>query len=220
MSEPDTGPSWDVDRRDAPPRPSVATDFAPEPPIERPRRVAIAMWLVFVAAVIFVGLTVLAGLRLGEVREAVTAALPSDLEEDYTASEIRRAVRVLIGAVAGLGLLLTVMQVLAIVSVAKRRNTTARVLFITVLVLYLPVAAVGPSVRSFGAYDTALSGLAVASLLVAMILICTPAVTRWWRQPDRRGPLPLLRPEDGLDIAPEGQRPGEGADTDPPINRS
>ena len=196
MSQPDPGPSWDVDRWGAPKRPSFASNFTPEPPIERPRRVVVATWLVLVAVLIFLVLTALAAWRFGDVRATVTEALPSDLEDDYTAGEIRRAVRVLIAVVAGLGLLLTLMQALTIRSVARRRSGSARVLFVLSVVLYVPVAVLSTSIRALGRYDLAATALAILCLLVAVVLVCMPAVSAWWRQPDRREPAPLIRSEE------------------------
>lgn len=208
MSQPDPGPSWDVDRWGAPKRPSFASNFTPEPAIERPRRITVASWLVLAAAVIFLALTALAAWQFGEVRDTVTEALPSDLEADYTAGEIRRAVRVLIGVVAGLGLLLTLMQVLTIRSVSRRRSGSARVLFVVSVVLYVPVAVISTSIRALGRYDPAATTVAVLCLLIAVVLVCTPTVSAWWRQPDRRDPAPLIPREE---TAP-GESPVSSAD--------
>ena len=195
MTEPDTGPSWDVDRRSAPQRPSLTTNFTPDPPRARPRRVMVALWLVLAAALIFVVLTAIAGWRFGDVRDAVIAALPADLEEDYTDAEVRRAARVLIGALAGIGLVLTLVQVFTMRSITRRPNTSSRIVFVIAVILYLPVAGIGSSIRSLGRYDLPLTALAVLCLLAATALVCTRAVSHWWRQPERRDPMPLIAPQ-------------------------
>lgn len=191
MTEP-TGPSWDTERQGAPPRPSVHSSLPPEDRVPRPQRVVVAVWLVLAATVVFVLLTVLAGLRLDEVREAVTTSIPDDLSEDYSATQIRRAVWVLIAAAGGLGLLLTLGQLLSIRSVAARRSQVGRVVFVAMVVLSLPVALLSASVRSGGRGDEALSLLVAVCLLVAAVLICLRPVSVWLRQTERRERIPLL----------------------------
>ncbi|TSD65187.1 hypothetical protein [Aeromicrobium piscarium] len=221
MNQPNPGPSWDVDRSGAPKRPSFASNFTPQPPIERPRRVTVAVWLVLTAVVIFLALTALAAWQFGDVRDTVTEALPTDLEADYTDGEIRRAVRVLIGVVAGLGFLLTLMQAVTIRSVARRRSGSARVLFVISVVLYLPLAVLSTSIRALGRGDLAASAVAVLCLVVAVVLVCTPAVSAWWRQPDRRDPAPLIRRDETAPEHPVASPPDAQVTEDDPedLNR-
>lgn len=194
MNADHTGLSWDAEKIDAPVRPSYVSSLVDEPFIGRPRRVTVALLLVVGALVAFVAVTVGAAFRFDEIQVGMVQALPDDLTVEYTETDTQKAVYVLVGAAGGLGLLLTLMQLLSVRKVATRRSAGARMLFVLTVLLFLPVGAVSYAVRNGGVADLVVSTISVALLLAALVLVCTTKVTRWLRQSEPRRSIPLVVP--------------------------
>ncbi|MGJ9412941.1 hypothetical protein ACHAAC_09550 [Aeromicrobium sp. CF4.19] len=206
--DPGDGPSWDEGRRQAPSRPSFRTSLPEPTPLPRPQHVLIALALVLVAALAFVAVTALAGLDHVQVRADLVAGLPEEADE-YSDKQVRRAVWVLVGAAAGLGALLSLAQVLSIRSAAVRRSLPSRTTFVTVAVLYLPVAVISWAIRAGGLVDDVLSVVNIVCLVAAAVLITRRPVAAWLRQTERTGRAPLVPPAPGDEMTPAaaGRRP-------------
>lgn len=206
--DPGAGPSWDDGRVDAPARPVFRTSLPEATPVPRPRHVMIALGLVVVAVAAFVAVTGLAALDHTTVRADLVAGLPAQ-SEDYTDKQVERAVWVLVGVVAGLGALLSLAQAVTMRTTAMSRKLSSRTTFVTVTVLYLPVAVVGWAIRGADRVDTVLSSLNVLLLLAATIVVTRQPVSAWLRQKERSGRAPLVPPAPGDELTPAaaGRRP-------------
>lgn len=206
--DPGIGPSWDDGRVDAPARPVFRTSLPEATPVPRPRHVMIALGLVVGAVAAFVAVTGLAALDHATVRADLVAGLPAQ-SEDYTDEQVERAVWVLLGAVAGVGALLSLAQAVTMRTTAMSRKLSSRTTFVTVTVLYLPVAVVAWAIRGADRVDTVLSALNVLLLLAATIVVTRQPVSAWLRQKERSGRAPLVPPAPGDELTPAaaGRRP-------------
>lgn len=183
--------SWDAVKDQAPERPTFVSSLAEEPLLERPRILHIAAGLVGAAALAFLAITVLAILGLDDLRSTLLSAVPEDLSDEYSDDDIEASVTVLLAAFGVLGALLTLSQVLSVRSLVRRQHSGARVFYLVVTVLYVPVAFMGGLLLDADVLDLCLLGLSVLCLVAAGILMCVPAVTAWLRQRDQRRSIPL-----------------------------
>ena len=183
--------SWDTEREGAPERPVIPTNLTDEPLMPRPRRVFVAFWFVLAGGAIFIALTVIAALRLEEILGTLTEAIPDDLTEDYTEDDIERATYVMLAAASALSLLLFLFQLLAASTVLRRRSAGARVFYVVVTLVHIPVTIVSPILRDGHTSDLVLSGIGAACYLIAAVLLCTRRVSTWLRQEEQAMPVPL-----------------------------
>lgn len=196
MSDPGGPPSWDVAREEAPERPELPASLVEPPTLDRPRWLIAAFAFVLASAAVWVVATVLAALRLEEITGTLLDALPTELAEDYGAADRELAVQVLLGAAGALGFVLTLAEVLSARACVVRRSSSARITFLVVALLSLPVTLITPALRDGGTVDTALSGAIAVLLLGAAVLLCLPATSRWLRQSEEKGPTPLAELRD------------------------
>lgn len=190
-SSPDARVSWETERAGIPERPGFASSLPEEQRIARPRRLAVALVLVCLAALLVAVAVLVGALQLETLGNALIEALPDDISEEYSAADIERAVTVLLAAIAGLSLLCALLQVLSMRTLVVRRRPGARVTFLILVVLTLAVLAVGVLVREADALDLALAGGAALCMLGAAVLAFTPSASRWLRQPEERRSLPI-----------------------------
>lgn len=213
--DPGSGPSWDDRSRSAPGRPAFNTSLPEHVPLPRPRHVMISLALVGVAALASAAATSIAALDQAALRAQLAADLPESVTADYSDGDVRTAVWVLVGVLVGLGALLTVAQLMSMRTTALRRRLASRTTFLTMTVLYLPVAVLAPAVRQGGLLDDLLTVVDLGCLLVAAVLITRPPVSAWLRQKERTGRSPLVPPAPGDELTPAaagrrtlGHRPG------------
>lgn len=195
MSDPAQSPSWDAARTEAPTRPQLASSLADESLVARPRRLIVAFVATLVAAAAWIAITVLAGLRLEDITDTLTVTLAAELTEEYEEGDLERAVRVLLGAAAGLGFVLILTQVLSAAACVFRRSLPARISFVVVTVFALPVVLFTPVLYDGDSRDATLSIITIVLTVLAALLFCSPAASRWLRQREdaRRGSLSDLR---------------------------
>lgn len=189
--DPAAPPSWEEGRVSAPERPALVSNLPEERVLPRPRRVLVACVLVLAAAAGLLGATGFAALQFGEIRDALITTMPADVIEDYADDDTKLAANVMLGATAGLLLVSTLGQCVAIGSLVRRRSAAARVLFTVVAVLGAPLALLSAIVREAGSLDLLVVAVTATSVLVAAGIVCTPAVTRWVRQREPRRTIPL-----------------------------
>lgn len=185
--------SWDSERGTTPERPPHVAGFKPAELITRPRRTTIALVLVVLAAVTTLTITALAATHVVALRETLTSIIPDDLNEEYSEATIQRAINIVLGTVGGLGLLLTLIQVLSALQVWRRKSGARPALTIAV-VLSLPVAFVSASLRNAATTDMVATLLSLIALCAAVVLVLTPRVATWLRQDETPRKQKLLTP--------------------------
>lgn len=194
ISNKQTGLSWDAVRTEAPERPSFLPRISEETFVGRPKRTVVAFLFVLLAVLSFIVVTAMAALRWDEIQDVLLNAMPDSLRDDYSDSDAERAVRVLLAAIGGLGLVLTLGQVLSASSLLTRRASSARVVLVVCTVVHLPLSFIAVTVRDGGLLDIVLSSVAAACLVVAVALVCTPVVSHWLRQNEQRRSTPFGTP--------------------------
>ncbi|MGO3735020.1 MAG: hypothetical protein ACTJFR_07740 [Canibacter sp.] len=194
MNDPNSELSWDVQRTTAPERPELVSTVPDEELIARPSRIWVAFVFVILAVLAFAAVTALAALRIEDLRESLVGALPDDLLDDYPEDDTNRAAYVLLGSVGGFGALLTLIHLLSTLSLTFGRSGAARVMLVTTVVIFIPVSVLSTIVREDTTMALLVSAIAGVCLVTAVILVCTPRVTRWLRQSagERSTPLTSL----------------------------
>lgn len=192
----DAGPppqlSWDAHREDAPERPRFERSFVPEEAISRPRSVLLAFVFVLIAVLSFAAVTAIAAVQYDGIRGGLAALLAEELQDEYEPEDMQRAVNVLLGSVWVGGLLLSLVQVLSAQSVLLRRSSTARVVLIASIAVFLPVAVVALSLRDGTTLDLVLSAAGGVLLCAAAVLLLLPRVSKWLRQRETPEARPLI----------------------------
>lgn len=177
--------SWDNAREEAPARPRLTSSVADIEYLQRPTRAVVALILVISAVLIAVILMVVAGLRVEDLTESLVNTLPEDVIGEYSDADVSLSAEVMLVAMGGLVALLLLTLVMNVRSLVVRRSGAARISFVIMLCLYLPVAA-----ASLVVLDAAPIFLLVAcghglGLLAALFLVCTPRVGQWLRQEEQ-----------------------------------
>lgn len=191
---PDSRVSWETEREGIPERPGFAWGLPVEERIARPRRLVVALVLACVAVLLVAAAVLVGALQFETLGKALIDALPEDLSVEYSAADIDRAVLVLFGALAGLSLVLALLQALSMRTLVTHRRPGVRVTCLVFVALTVAVLAIGILVREADALDLALAGGAALSMLVATTLSFTPEASRWLHQPDERRSLPIAAP--------------------------
>ena len=194
-------PSWDVERERAPQRPAFSSSLPEEIYWERPRRVIVAFVLGILVVLGAIASSIVLAMHFEEIRDALVASLPEDVVVDYEEEDVQRVASIIVWAAEGLGILLALFQLLALRGLTFRRSGGARAGFVVLFVLALPVTFVSLVLREAGTEQLLISGAATLCGFVAVVLVCTSAVTRWLRQNERRRTIPLARPEEAAPVA-------------------
>lgn len=191
--------SWDSERDGAPARPKFTTSLPEKMFVARPRRVMVAWVLVLAGTIGTLYGIASAAFHVEALRDAMLAALPEDLTEEYDASDIQRGADVILAAIGALSLIFVLGQMLSISTLTFRRSTAARVVFILLTVLSVPVTLLAFIVREGSTADIALSATIVFGMFTTAVIICTTLVSTWLRQSEERRTIPLLAPDRRLD---------------------
>lgn len=184
--------SWDSVRATAPARPRLVPNLTEEQRIPRPRRVGYALIFVTVAALILGVVTGLAAGHYVNIRGSLAALLLEELDDGYSTDDIQLAVNVLLGAAWGGALLLSLVHILSAQAVMLRKSAGARVLLVTSVILFLPVAVIAASLRNANGPDLVASGGGILLLCAAAVIVGTPKVSWWLHQSDKPERQPLL----------------------------
>ena len=187
-----TAPSWDAAREGAPPRPEFISSLPEQMFVARPKRVIIA-WVVVFAGVIGVLIVIAsAAFRIDALRDTMLAALPEDMTEEYAEADIQRAADVILAAIGGLSVLVALGQLLSMSALAARRSTAARLVFIVLTALSVPVTLLTIIVGEGGTPVIVMNAMIVCGMFTAAVMICTTPVSTWLRQSEERRTVPLL----------------------------
>lgn len=182
-------PRSSAPRHEDPPRPDLVVGLPVHPEIKRPKILLLATPLVLLSALAFIPSTADAITRRQGIRDMLEKEL-ADRSPDYSSADIRTTVLVTLVGVAVLSVLFILAEIGSVRRVG-RKVRSGRAWLLVLTVLHLPVIAISPFLRDGGRYDLASAAVQGACLALATFITFTPAVSRWLRDVQRQGPIPL-----------------------------
>lgn len=190
-------PTWETARTTVPERPELVSNLPEEHRIPRPRRLRFACCLVLAGALCLAVVIALAAADLEALRDALISALPDDVADDYDEPDLERAADALLLVLAGAAVALMAGQLLGLRALLARRSAIARIVFVALSVLAVPVALLVLVVAAGDGHEqrppaVVLVGAFLLASFAATVLVCQSPITRWLRQSEERRRIPLL----------------------------
>lgn len=192
--------SWDAQSAAAPSRPTVGSNLPADETIARPKRALVTLLLALIMLAMWITLSALGWTRLDELQATLTAALPDDLTDDYTAADIDRATFVLLAAIGALGIVFASMVALSARTMYAARSGVARGTLVVGAVLSIPVTLLAAAVTPPEQFELVLYAALVLTTIVVIVLASTPKLSRWLKQHIRHDAVPLSTLRDGASL--------------------
>lgn len=174
--------SWDAQSGEAPRRPTLESNLPQVTVLARPRRTLAIVIAALAGLALWLTAFALAWARIEEIRKVLAEALPEDVIADYGIDEIERVATLLIIVVAGFGLLLNLILVLATRTFRSHRSGAARIVVVIFAALLVPVGISWTLVSDPHALEMSVLIAQLSAVVIAGVLALTPAVTHWLRQ--------------------------------------
>ncbi len=167
----------------------VSSALPPLPQIQRPRIVWLVPILAFVSVLSSVPALVLTYQKWGSVRVGLEKQL-ADLQPDYSADDVRRAVVVGLIIMVGFAILFSLAELRASIRLLDKRRG-ARTALLWLAIFHVPLVAITAQLRDLGQLSHQAAWVQGVCLVLAVLIAYWISVGRWLTAVTRQGPIPL-----------------------------